>query len=150
MVSKFLIIISANLLLFLPVKAEFLIVNVQKENGIGSVIIAAYDNEKKEFFGKSKPNKKGNPEHFFLAKKKYMENSKLSFEFDIPYGEYAFVAFLDNDNNQMLSANFIGIPKEPFGFSNNARGKFGPPKWDDAIINFTKSYQEILINLKGL
>jgi len=150
MVNKFLITIFLNILLVLPVKAELLIVNVQMENAKGHVIIAVYSNEKKEFFGKSKPNKKGNPDHIFTGKRKYMENTKLSFIFDIPFGEYAFVVFLDSDNNQMLSSNFIGIPKEPFGFSNNVRGKFGPPKWDDALVNFTKSNQKISINLKGL
>jgi len=150
MVNKFLSIVFCNILLVLPVKAELLIINVQKENGKGPVIIVAYNNEKKEFFGKGKPNKKGNPDHIFMVKRKYMENTKLSFTFDIPFGEYSFLAFLDNDNNEMLSANFIGIPKEPFGFSNNARGKFGPPKWDDALVNFTKRNQKISINLKGL
>ena len=150
MVNKFFNILFFNILLALPVKAELLIVNVQMENGKGPVIIAVYNNEKKEFFGKGKPNKKGNPDHVFIGKRKYMENTKLSFTFDIPFGEYAFIAFLDSDNNEMLSANFIGMPKEPFGFSNNARGKFGPPKWDDALINFTKSNQNISINLKGL
>tara|TARA_B100001996_G_scaffold345263_1_gene301518 strand:- start:77 stop:529 length:453 start_codon:yes stop_codon:yes gene_type:complete len=150
MVNKFFNILFFNILLALPVKAELLIVNVQMENGKGPVIIAVYNNEKKEFFGKGKPNKKGNPDHVFIGKRKYMENTKLSFTFDIPFGEYAFIAFLDGDNNEMLSANFIGIPKEPFGFSNNARGKFGPPKWEDALVNFTKSNQKISINLKGI
>jgi len=143
MVNKFFNILFFNILLALPVKAELLIVNVQMENGKGPVIIAVYNNEKKEFFGKGKPNKKGNPDHVFIGKRKYMENTKLSFTFDIPFGEYAFIAFLDGDNNEMLSANFIGIPKEPFGFSNNVRGKFGPPKWEDALVNFTKSNQKI-------
>jgi len=150
MINKFFNILFFNILLALPVKAELLIVNVQMENGKGPVIIAVYNNEKKEFFGKGKPNKKGNPDHVFIGKRKYMENTKLSFTFDIPFGEYAFIAFLDGDNNEMLSANFIGIPKEPFGFSNNARGKFGPPKWEDALVNFTKSNQKISINLKGI
>ena len=37
----------------------------------------------------------------------------------------------DENGNGELDANFVGIPKEPWGFSNNAKGKFGPPKWED-------------------
>jgi uncharacterized protein (DUF2141 family) len=29
---------------------------------------------------------------------------------------------------------FLGIPKEPYGFSRDARGKFGPPGFEDAAI----------------
>ena len=45
---------------------------------------------------------------------------------------------------------FLGIPKEPFGFSNNKRGNFGPPKWEDVLIKFSESNKKILINLKGI
>ena len=31
-----------------------------------------------------------------------------------------------------MDTNFVGIPKEPFGFSNNVMGKMSPPKWKDA------------------
>lgn len=53
---------------------------------------------------------------------------------NIPAGEYAFVAFQDFDRNDKLKTNFIGYPKEPVGFSNNAKIVFGPPSFDDAKI----------------
>jgi uncharacterized protein (DUF2141 family) len=31
-----------------------------------------------------------------------------------------------------MDTNFLGIPKEDYGCSNNARGFMGPPKWKDA------------------
>ena len=37
-----------------------------------------------------------------------------------------------------------------FGFSNNKRGNFGPPKWEDVLIKFNESNKKILINLKGI
>ena len=40
--------------------------------------------------------------------------------------------FHDQNNNDKLDSNFMGIPNEPYGFSNNARGTFGPASWDDA------------------
>ena len=53
---------------------------------------------------------------------------------NIPAGEYAFVAFQDVDRNDQLQTNFIGYPKEPVGFSNNARIVFGPPSFNDAKV----------------
>lgn len=53
---------------------------------------------------------------------------------NIPPGEYAFVAFQDYDRNNKLKTNFIGFPKEPVGFSNNAKIVFGPPSFDDAKV----------------
>ena len=47
---------------------------------------------------------------------------------DLPPGEYAAVAFQDVNGNGILDKNFLGIPKEPYGFSNGARGSAsGPP-----------------------
>ena len=31
-----------------------------------------------------------------------------------------------------MDTNFVGIPKKPFGFSNNVMGKMSLPKWKDA------------------
>jgi uncharacterized protein (DUF2141 family) len=47
-------------------------------------------------------------------------------------GRYAIRAFHDVDGDGALDTNPFGIPIEPFGFSNNAKGAMGPPKWDDA------------------
>ncbi|MCK6616175.1 MAG: DUF2141 domain-containing protein [Cyclobacteriaceae bacterium] len=49
-------------------------------------------------------------------------------------GEYAISCYHDVNNNNKLDSNFMGIPREPYGFSNNARGTFGPPSFEDARI----------------
>ena len=46
--------------------------------------------------------------------------------FDSP-GTYAVSVVYDEDNSGDLKAGLFGIPKEPVGFPNNARGRFGPP-----------------------
>jgi len=51
---------------------------------------------------------------------------------DIPFGVYAVKVFHDENDNGELDSNFMHIPQEPYGFSNNARGTFGPASWDDA------------------
>ena len=54
-------------------------------------------------------------------------------ELSLPQGEYALSVFYDKNDNGKLDSNFIGIPKEPVALSNNARPKFGPPKYKDAV-----------------
>ena len=50
---------------------------------------------------------------------------------DLPPGEYAIRIMHDLNGNGELDTNFVGMPTEPYAFSNNARGSFGPAKWDD-------------------
>lgn len=50
-------------------------------------------------------------------------------------GQYAINLFHDVDGNGEMNTNMFGIPTEPYAFSNNAKGTFGPAKWVDA--NFT-------------
>ena len=53
---------------------------------------------------------------------------------DIPAGTWAVLAYQDENGNGELDRNLIGIPKEPYGFSRDARSKFGPPGFEDAAI----------------
>ena len=52
----------------------------------------------------------------------------------VPAGTWAVLAYQDENGNGELDRNFIGMPKEPYGFSRDARGKFGPPTFEDAAI----------------
>ncbi|MBT8243773.1 MAG: DUF2141 domain-containing protein [Winogradskyella sp.] len=51
---------------------------------------------------------------------------------NIPEGTYAVSFIHDENSNGKMDTNFLGIPKEDYGCSNNARGAMGPPKWKDA------------------
>ncbi len=62
---------------------------------------------------------------------------RVSVELLLPAGEYALSIFQDVDDDGKLKRNFIGIPKEPAGLSNNARPRFGPPKYQDAVFTVT-------------
>lgn len=59
----------------------------------------------------------------------------VSFD-DIPDGTYAIGAFHDVNGNRQLDTSGFGLPTEPYGFSRNARGMFGPPNYKDATIQF--------------
>ncbi|UAM98546.1 DUF2141 domain-containing protein [Polaribacter litorisediminis] len=51
---------------------------------------------------------------------------------NLPKGEYAVSFVHDENENKKMDTNFIGIPKEDYGCSNNATGFMGPPKYEDA------------------
>lgn len=50
----------------------------------------------------------------------------------IPAGAYAISLFQDENDNEKLDLGFLRIPKEPYGFSNNAKATFGPPSFEKA------------------
>jgi uncharacterized protein (DUF2141 family) len=56
---------------------------------------------------------------------------QVSFE-NIPYGTYAISIYQDLDDNEELDTNFIGIPKEPVGFSNDHQPKMSAPNFKGA------------------
>ncbi len=67
----------------------------------------------------------------------------------LPAGEYAIALFQDLNENGALDSNILGIPSEPYGFSNNARGKFGPAKFTQAAFSITENQKITLtINLQ--
>jgi uncharacterized protein (DUF2141 family) len=47
-------------------------------------------------------------------------------------GEYALIAYHDTNGNGEIDFRLLGMPKEPVGVSNNARGAFGPPRFEAA------------------
>lgn len=63
-------------------------------------------------------------------------------------GTYAVSVFHDENSNGKLDANFMGIPREGVGASNNAKGHFGPPKFEAAAFRFSggRADLEIVIN----
>jgi uncharacterized protein (DUF2141 family) len=54
-------------------------------------------------------------------------------------GDYAVASYHDVNNNGKMDTNFMGIPKEPTGASNDAKGRMGPPSFKDARLSLTSS-----------
>ena len=53
---------------------------------------------------------------------------------NVPPGTWAVLAYQDENDNGKLDRNLIGIPSENYGFSRDAVGRFGPPKFEAAAI----------------
>jgi uncharacterized protein (DUF2141 family) len=54
-------------------------------------------------------------------------------------GRYAISVFHDENGNGKLDTNLLGVPIERVGFSRDAKGSFGPPKFDAAAIRVSNS-----------
>ncbi len=73
------------------------------------------------------------PEKAFQKAKLEIKNKTATILFTgMPAGEYAIAMMHDENDDQKLNKNFFGIPKEGYGFSNNAMGTFGPPSYNKA------------------
>lgn len=57
---------------------------------------------------------------------------------DLKSGKYTVKVYHDIDKNEDLNTGTFGIPKEPYGFSNDARGTFGPPDVEDQLFAVNK------------
>ena len=94
----------------------------------GSVLIALYESE--ESYMKD----------IYKSADVLVKDNKAQFTFQsLKKGVYAFSFFHDLNNNKKLDTNFLGIPKEPYGFSNDKKGRFGPPKFSEASLKINKN-----------
>ena len=59
-------------------------------------------------------------------------SSEISFDSIFP-GKYAIQFFHDENKNQKMDFNLIGIPKEKFGSSNDVKPILGPPKFEKML-----------------
>ena len=63
---------------------------------------------------------------------------------DLPAGKYAIASYHDENGNGKLDTNALGLPEEGYGFSNDARGMFGPPKFSEAVFEFDGKSDKVI------
>ncbi len=107
------------------------------ENATGKLYLVIYDNEN-DFLGE-----KGELTVYDLAELREDPTIKIN---QVKEGIYAFVAFIDENNNGVMDKNRLGIPKEPIGFSVSKMGLFGPPSFKKASYQIpgTKSVELVI------
>ena len=127
------------LLLFsLNISADELTINILGQTREGVLSLAVYDNA--EAYNYSVKGEKRSEEGVFSGIETFIE-LKESHEFviDLPEGIYAIALFVDANKNLKIDKNFLGIPKEQFGFSNNAMGKLSAPSFEQAKFKVEKN-----------
>lgn len=107
-----------------PAKLTVVVKNIEVSKG--SVVLAVFNNE-----------------NSFLKKPAAQQVIKASsgiveFSFSLPEGDYAVAIYQDVNDNRKLDKNWLGIPKEPYGFSNNFRPKFSAPGFNDCKFTITR------------
>ena len=110
--------------------ADILVVEVVNIQSPGELHIAIYDDAKA--FQGDKGEKGGPAEGIIDGVIQEVSGEAVSFRFELPEGRYAIGVFHDANRNNRLDTGLFGIPKEQFGFSNNAKGRFGPPSFEAA------------------
>jgi uncharacterized protein (DUF2141 family) len=123
----------------LPAGASELRVTVEGiRSAHGTILIGLYDTA--ESFDKAveASDKEGfliDPDRFGAVALRANAAMKSAVVFsNLEPGRYAAVAFHDENGNGKLDRNLLGIPAEPYGFSNNVNGFLSPPSFDDAIM----------------
>ena len=61
--------------------------------------------------------------------------------FDLPNDIYAISLFHDKNGNKEMDTNFLGIPKEPLGFSFGKLKTFGPPSFEECSFDMKSDYE---------
>ncbi len=68
-----------------------------------------------------------------------IKNKVVSIKENLPItGKYAIETFHDENNNQKLDTNIMGIPKEAWGVSNNIRPSFRGPSLEEMLLELSK------------
>mgnify|MGYP000953552549 CR=1 FL=1 len=96
--------------------------------------------------------KKGFPrDRAFALDGRYVEapqTPSFVFEFaDLPFGDYVVTVYQDLNANQKLDKNFLGMPREPVGASQNPRARWGPPGYEDCLFALGEGLKAIEIRL---
>jgi len=104
-------------------KAQLVLVVEGLKNTNGNVMVGLFDNEK-DFLKKA-----------VLGKVSPIEGESVTLVLsDVKPGKYAISIIHDANGNGKLDTNALGLPKEGFGFGNDAMGVCGPPSFSKASI----------------
>lgn len=145
------IIISVFLALLVVEIADAQEVSYQEELAVFELIVEGISEDSGEiriaiFNSEASYNEKEEPLHAIVLP---VDGNTLTWDEEkLPYGEYAIAVYHDKNTNGELDSNILGIPKEAYGFSNNARGRFGPASWKDAHFTISSNTYTISIQIK--
>jgi uncharacterized protein (DUF2141 family) len=105
----------------------------------GEIVVAVFDNE-------ASFDRRLDPVAFAYLP---VDSAVVRWSAELPApGTYAIAVYHDRNGNRELDMRRLGGPKEPFGFSNDARGLFRPPSFDDAKISVELERYEVEVAVR--
>jgi uncharacterized protein (DUF2141 family) len=126
-----------------PVSTGRIIVNITGITHTGGTVGVYLFNSKQGFPGKQE-------RALFSQQKNYSGTTERVVFENIPSGTYAISVIHDENGNGKLDRNFIGIPREGVGVSNNPKVGMGGPKYDQCSFTLGKEQLEMTIAMKYL
>jgi len=142
--TAFMGVLTLILLPGMSANADELIVRVDNIKEAGEIHIAIYDSA--EAFEADRGEKGGAAPGITQGTIEMVEPGSVTYRYELPPGTYAIGIFHDANLNNRLDNYFFGVPREQYGFSNNARGFMGPPSFEDAAFS-VEGKTEISIGL---
>lgn len=67
---------------------------------------------------------------------------------NLPAGTYALSIGHDRNGNRRVDTNFLGMPTEQWGVSNNVRPALRPPRFDEAAVRLPAGNAEVVIEIE--
>ena len=120
------------------VPVRVIVTNVVKPDGV--LLVGAYTSAETWLgattFAKRDVPVKGN-----------VRDGTVTLDMGLPPGSYALSVLQDMNGNRKLDTNFIGIPTEHSGSSNDAPARFSAPKFKDAVFTVGDQLVELRIRL---
>jgi uncharacterized protein (DUF2141 family) len=114
---------------------ELTITGIKKVEG--TIMLAAYNSAETM----------GNPDKAWQKRMQKVDKAEISMSFtDVAPGQYAISIFQDLDGDFRLKTNIVGIPVEPYGFSNNPT-LYGAPTFEKVAFTVGEQDQHINISL---
>ncbi len=71
----------------------------------------------------------------------------VTFRYELPPGDYAATTYHDENDNGRFDTNFLGLPEEGYGFSNNVRPFLAAPSFDAARFHLPPEGASIVIRM---
>jgi uncharacterized protein (DUF2141 family) len=107
-------------------RAETLVITVRNiHSSDGDIHVALY-NSKETFLADGGT---------LVSQAQAARQGEISFTFaDLAPGTYAAAAYHDENRSGDFDTNFLGMPREGYGFSNGAKAGLGPPDFADASV----------------
>ena len=137
-------VLTLSLLPGTAANADELTVRVDNIKEAGEIHIAIYDSA--DAFEADRGEKGGAAPGITQGTIEMVEPGSVTYRYELPPGTYAIGIFHDANLNNRLDNYFFGVPREQYGFSNNARGFMGPPSFEDAAF-LVEGKTEISIGL---
>jgi len=116
------------------------------QNGFTLEVVEAKKNGGKLHISLFNSDQSFNARKIYYSLVKNADTETVCIPIDLPSGEYVISMYQDSNGNGRLDSNFLGIPREPFGFS-NYNGKSAPGSFDKLKVMVNDKTKKITVHL---